>query len=286
MMKNIIIFLSFAFLCIFGFVCLQGGAYAAATSTHYTIPVQIIDLGGAADMNSPSFEIVSKARETYRDFKTSESYSIEDRFMGIVVATGLEPTILRIVPNKGNNDRSYRVTIFGTKFADGTTVSLKAAGKTDIVGTGITVESSASLECDLDLKYAPTGKRDVVVTVPGKGAAILRNGFTVLSGPVDLGNLTCYPNPFNPNTEVCTIEYTLSKDATVNYYCFNQQGSVIWHKTCPAGDAGGSQGDNKVTWNGYSDFSEGVPTGVYVLIITARSGNRELARLKIAVLRQ
>lgn len=280
------LFLLTAILCFCCLAGLQSGAYAAATSESYSMPVQIIDLGGAADMTSPSYEIISKARESYRDIKNSPSYSIDDRFMGIVMASTQEPTVLRITPKQGNNDRSYIVIINGTNFADGTTVILRALNKTDITATLVTVESSTSLECTIDLKGAPTGQRDVIVTVPGKGSAILKNGFTIISGPVELTNLTNYPNPFNPNTEVTTIEYTLSKDATINYYLFNQQGSVIWHKTCPAGDAGGSAGDNKVTWNGRSDFREGVPTGVYVLIITARSGERELGRLKIAVLLQ
>jgi len=283
-MKNSILFLLFIIFCIFSLTGFKGGAYAAATSTSYTIPVQIIDLGGAADISSESYLLTSKMRETYRDFKTSEAYSIEDRFMGMVSSTLVVPTI---TPNQGTTGNTYIVIVNGANFSAGnTSVVLRVAGKTDILATLVTVESSTSLECTINLTNAPTGKRDVIVTVPG-AAETLQNGFTIISsGPVTLTKLTNYPNPFNPNTGVTTIEYTLSKDATIDYYLFDQLGEVVWHKTCPAGDIGGSAGDNKVTWNGNSDFSEGVPTGVYVLVITAASGDRELARLKIAVLRQ
>jgi hypothetical protein len=222
-------------------------------------------------------------RESFRDFKTSESYSIEDRFMGIA-ASSLEPTVLSITPNKGTNNRTYTVIINGTNFAFGATVILRAAGKDDIIATLVTVESSGSMECTIDLNGAPVGKRDVIVTVPG-GAGTLHNGFTIISPSLKLTDPRVYPNPFDPNTQIATIEYTLSKDAAINHYLFNQKGDVIWHKTCPAGDNGGAAGDNKVLWNGRSDFKEGVPTGVYVLIITARSGDKELTRIKIAVLR-
>ncbi len=220
--------------------------------------------------------------------RTSGSYSLEDRFFGMVATSTFEPHVLSITPNWGYNNVTCEVVIRGMNISSDATASLESAAYPNINGANVTVDASGtSLECGFDLNNAPIGKRDVVVTNTGwNKTGKLVNGFEVRSPGLAIHGLHNYPNPFDPNHEVTHIEYTLTRSATLVYYLFNQTGAIIWHRTFPSGDIGGTVGENLVTWDGRTDFGEGAPTGVYVLIINAHSNGKELGRLKMAVLRQ
>src|SRR5437016_14309109 len=85
-------------------------------------------------------------------------------------------TVSAVTPSQGTTGATVPVTIDGSGFANGATVS---------AGAGITVSnvafvSSARLTASFVIDGSTTaGPRDVIVTNPGDGAGALTNGFTV-----------------------------------------------------------------------------------------------------------
>jgi hypothetical protein len=270
-----------------------GTAAFAASSTNYFITAEVIDLGGAIK-TSTNYNLISKLREMQLSALTSNSYSQETTFVGLVYGSGSfstfeVPTISSVAPAAGFNDRSYRVIVNGSNISTDATIQLTRAGQTAVVGTTITYTDMTSVECDLDLNGVESGLWNLVVTNVGWHSAYstLVNGFSITSpGEMKLMSAANDPNPFNPEVESTHIKYKLSRTGPISLYLFNQKGELIWQKNFATGDNGGSV-DNDVLWNGVTDFTEEVPTGVYVLKIVSRAkGVKELGRIKIAVLRQ
>jgi hypothetical protein len=290
-MANILIKRSFILILMLLCCC---GSYAA-TSPNYAISIEVMDLGGAS-MESPGYRLHGKLRDNIPIVITSPSFTIEGRFMGMVYGTGTyitaeTPVVRAIIPHVGYNNALYRVVINGWLISSDAGASLTASSQPTISGTTVTIESSTSMECTFDLSNASAGARNVVVTNTGYGkVGVLAAGFTVQSpGKVDvIGTPSNDPNPFNPANGPTMIKYKLTTSAAISLYLFNLKGALIWQKSIPAGDNGGSAGDNSVAWNAISYFDQQVPTGVYILSIVSNSGgsSRELGRIKIAVLRQ
>jgi hypothetical protein len=286
---NKIILLTFAFLLI-----TLNSAFAGS-SANYFISAEVIDLGGASAA-STNYKMLSKVREAGPQVTTSAGYTLEGRFMGMIVGsgaiiTGETPVITSIRPNKGYNNISYRVVINGANISSDAAASLTSLSQPAINGTDVSIESSTSMECTFDLTGSVVGARNVTVTNTGFGKiGVLASGFTVLSpGRVKIiGTPFNDPNPFNPSSGPTMIKYKLNTSAAITLYLFNQKGELIWQRTYSAGENGGVAGGNAVAWSGISDFREDVPSGVYLLSIISRAGGstRELGRIKIAVIRQ
>ena len=281
-------FILFLIFCCAGILIARTGAYAPI-SPSYAISAEVFDLGGAATASS-GYNLTGKMREIGPQLTTSSGFTMEGRFMGIVTAginDNKTPTVTSITPSESRNNTESSFIRNGANISFDAVATLEADHQTDISSTIMTFESSTSLECRFDLSDMPAGKRNVVVTNTGYGrSGSLSNGFTITTGPVEIiGVPHNDPNPFDPNSGVTTIRYTLSTSASINFYLFNQKGEIVWHKTFRSGDNGGVGGDNAVTWNGRSDFAEGVPTGVYLLSIIASKDTRELGRIKVAVIR-
>ncbi len=283
--KSVLILLMFFWCC---------GAQAA-TSANYAISAEVMDLGGAS-IESSGYRLIGKLRDNVPQITTSPGFTLEGRFIGVVYGTGAfstaeTPVVKKIDPHAGYNNASYRVVINGYLISTDATASLTGPSQPTINGTTVTIESSTSMECTFDLNNAAVGPRNVLVTNVGYGKiGVLAGGFTVQSpGQVDIiGTPSNDPNPFNPSTGPTMIKYKLNTAATISLYLFNQKGALIWQKTIPAGENGGSAGDNAVPWNALTYFNEQVPTGVYVLSIVSNAGGstRELGRVKVAVFRQ
>jgi len=280
---------------IWSLVIAPSGAFASQSAS-YAISAEVIDLGGAS-MESSSYNMFGKLREKRPELTTSSSYTLEGRFLGIVYGSGtistLEtPVVTAVIPNSGLNNNSYEVVINGYNISTDATAALIKSGQTDINGTDISIASSVSMEATFDITGAQAGTWNVIVTNTGYGRSsspTVASRFTVASpGPVKIiGIPVNEPNPFNPSDGSTEIKYTLSTNATIALYLFNQKGELIWQKTFSSGENGGRAGANDPTWDGITAFNENVPTGVYILRIISKSGGiRELGKIKIAVLRQ
>ena len=93
------------------------------------------------------------------------------------VARLVQPSVVSIDPSWGRNIESVSVTnLAGDNFVNGATVRLTAQWKPDIMAADVSVASSSRITCTFDLRKAPSGRRDLVVTNPGgKSSTLLRD---------------------------------------------------------------------------------------------------------------
>ena len=75
-----------------------------------------------------------------------------------------------------------------------------------------------------------------------------------------------FPNPFR-NISGTEMQYTLNKDATIDFLLFNLAARQVLKKTFPSGFPGGSSGPNHVSLTG-SEMS-GLPAGLYYYLLLA-----------------
>lgn len=88
-----------------------------------------------------------------------------------------------VTPDRGGNTGQIGVQILGTGFPnESVTVSLRGAGKQDIVSTSAVVRSDGIIDSNFNLQGASTGVRDVVVSFSGGNSTTLSAGFTVEKG--------------------------------------------------------------------------------------------------------
>jgi hypothetical protein len=101
------------------------------------------------------------------------------------------------------------------------------------------------------------------------------------------GVLTNFPNPFHPPQQPTTILYKLADQAEVTLSIFTLNGAPVLERTFARGAAGGSAGENAVTWDGRNGRGEVVASGGYVLLLEAQgTGNTlHVIRRKIGVVR-
>jgi hypothetical protein len=92
---------------------------------------------------------------------------------------GAAVTVSSVAPNQGVPGTAVPVTITGSGFATGATVSLSGAGVTT---SNVTVGSATQLTATLTIASgAALGARDVTVTNPGGASGMLAGTFTVAS---------------------------------------------------------------------------------------------------------
>lgn len=86
--------------------------------------------------------------------------------------------------------------------------------------------------------------------------------------PTAAGQLTAYPNPFNPQS---TISFSLEKPEAARITLFSADGRpvrVLADRTFPAGP-------NTASWNGRDDRGRGLPSGSYLVRVETESGIRK-----------
>jgi len=95
---------------------------------------------------------------------------------GFAVVSGV--TVSAMTPNQGPPTSVGLVTLSGSGFAPGATVSLSRG---DVTASNVAVTSAAQVTATLTVSNnAPAGTRDVTVTNPNGSAGTLAGGFTVL----------------------------------------------------------------------------------------------------------
>lgn len=118
----------------------------------------------------------------------------------------------------------------------------------------------------------PTTEAEVIVNVGSP------YGVTIVGSPLN------GPNPFSPLRESTIIYYKLSANANVRLYIFDINGQLVWRRSFAAGlEEGGKQGENRVLWNGFTDFNEIASNGIYIYKIVV--GDNVIGKGKIIVLK-
>ncbi|MBD3246338.1 MAG: hypothetical protein GF333_04940 [Candidatus Omnitrophica bacterium] len=90
-----------------------------------------------------------------------------------------EPSVSGIDPATGEHGATESVTISGSNFLDGASVTLTKAGESDIDATGVTVVDSTEITCDVNLTGAAYGSWNVVVANNTGQSDALTDGFSV-----------------------------------------------------------------------------------------------------------
>jgi hypothetical protein len=219
---------------------------------------------------------------------TSSDYYLIGGFVNLMgLSSVLSPIISSIDPVNGYNIAPVHIDkIGGVNFSSKVTVKLSSSGEADIIAKNILVPDSTQINCDLDITGAKAGFWDVVVSSEGNPASSLHNGFEVKSYSYAINLAINSPNPFDNTRENTTIAYRLEQNTDVNIYVFSSTGNLIYKDAYSSGMNGGRAGDNSISWNGVSYYSEVLSNGVYLLHVVERQTGKTLAKGKIMIVRR
>ncbi|MCX6755063.1 MAG: hypothetical protein NT068_00780 [Candidatus Nomurabacteria bacterium] len=104
------------------------------------------------------------AYEVFGTLGTTTIHSAPSTFTMGTTGTSTAPTLTSISPTSGTAGNSYPVTLTGTGFGSGSTVSYGSG----ITVTGVTVVSTTSITADIAIAASATGTRSVSVTSGGQ----------------------------------------------------------------------------------------------------------------------
>jgi hypothetical protein len=280
-----------------------------------TGPVNITNLGGAnfqpgatvrlsksgqTDINAASVVVVNTGKITCTfdltgaaggawDVTVTNSDGRSGSLAGAFTVTFAAPAITGVTPASGTNNGPINITaLSGTNFRSGAAVRLTQTGQPDVVATAVAVPSSGNITCTFDLTGKASGLWDVIVTNSDGQNGTLTAGFKVETPTVSVVKpVVSSANPFNPSVGKTSINYTLSKDANIVIYIYNMRGERVWQYAAPAGESGGTTGNNSVVWDGLTAFQSFASEGVYIVEVTSTDGGgfHVLSRTKVAVVR-
>jgi hypothetical protein len=258
----------------------------AGSSTNYIISAEAFGGGGTFEASSANNKVHGFMEGKAYDIRTSSSYRVGEGVLYAGIGTlALSPIITSISPPSANNTGLVSVTINGANFLTGAVASLELAGQY-ISTESITVVNVNQIICTFNISDKTTGAWSVVVRNTDGRSGTLNGAFNITQagGKLDvISRPINYPNPFNPDIKSTTIKYEISRDAKITLNIYNINGQRIWQKVSYPGEDGGKAGVNEVLWDGYTNFSQVVPNGIYVFQI--ESGGETLATGKIAVFR-
>lgn len=100
-------------------------------------------------------------------------------------------------------------------------------------------------------------------------------------GTLNNKNIYAYPNPFNPERDLVTFRFKLSKDGNVDIRVYDASRALV--ATVASGIALQANTESSIKWNGKNDKGEMVANGVYFYVIESSSGERGIG--KVAALR-
>jgi len=91
------------------------------------------------------------------------------------------------------------------------------------------------------------------------------------------------PNPFRPrHKEGTTIVYILTDNGDIKFIIYDVTGRPVWQRYFYSGAQGGRVNENRIDWDGKTDFGEYAPNGAYIYLIT--HGDTILGKGQMAVM--
>jgi hypothetical protein len=84
---------------------------------------------------------------------------------------------------------------------------------------------------------------------------------------ISLEDLSCYPNPFNPNKQNITVQYYLEDDSDVAIAIYDLLGNLVKTWEIPSGDMNARTGLNQLSWDGRNGSGDIVANGGYILFV-------------------
>ena len=136
-------------------------------------------------------------------------------------------TVLSITPNTGLRGTTVPVTIGGSEFVTGATVTLTKSGQPGIVATNVVVVSPGAITCTLELpSTAASGAWNVVVAIPDGRSGTLTNGFTITLPSITI--ISIAPNTgIQGRTVPVTINGTQFESGTISVQLTRAGASTI-----------------------------------------------------------
>jgi hypothetical protein len=101
--------------------------------------------------------------------------------------------------------------------------------------------------------------------------------------PAGKDAVVSYPNPFNPDSENCTIAYKYATDAQVQIYIFDVTGTIIKMIITNSGSSRASDGYSRYSWDGKNSYGDKIASGVYLVRVT--SGSQGIGKTKVMAVR-
>jgi subtilisin len=208
-----------------------GGGFGSASGTSMATP-HVTGAWAVLKQAAPSAsvaQILAALQTTGLPVTDADSGITKPRIRVEQALSVLVPTVSSLSPNQGTPGATVPVTITGSSFTAGATVSL---------GAGLTVSqpnvvSAAQLTAILTISTSATpGGRDVSVTIPGGGTGTLAGGFAVTAAaPPPSGTVTLVVSG-NPATGPYAVEAqtTLPGALTVNFVV---DGSSVHQESVP-----------------------------------------------------
>ncbi|MBI5778795.1 MAG: Ig-like domain-containing protein, partial [Planctomycetes bacterium] len=107
-------------------------------------------------------------------------------------------------------------------------------------------------------------EQELTVDLDGFGIFALA-GFNAPGASLD--DLSCYPNPFNPNKQQITVQYYLENDSDVAIAIYDLLGNLVKTWEIPAGEQNARAGLNQLAWNGRNGPDDIVANGGYIVFV-------------------
>ncbi len=127
------------------------------------------------------------------------------------------PTVTTITPNSADNDEdSLNITVDGTGFQDGATITLVPDSGPSIDATDVSFINSTQLTGTVDLYNQAEGVYDVVVTNPDDQSGVLNDGFT-LNDVLTVSPVQITPEGGTFIDSVLVDMFTYTEDAVIYY---------------------------------------------------------------------
>lgn len=293
-------------------ISVMAPCFAASESSSYKITLEVLDSGGG-DSTSSGYKVHGKTREREIDNPISSSFKMFAGFIAGAYFKIFDPN-----PPAPINDLAAR----GGANAGEIALNWTAVGDDGNLGTATSYIVKFSItpittqsEFNAAITYVQNWTPLAAGSIENKTLTSLNPGdflyFAIVAVDEagkqgDLGNSpgavvkvppeapvrlvappTHSPIPFNPDLPAAklTIEYRLTKSATIQILIFNVAGELVWKKTYPADTEGGQEGLNRVAWGGISDVYGRVANGVYVYHLVVRENGevRSLGKGKLIV---
>ncbi|MBN1824411.1 MAG: Ig-like domain-containing protein [Endomicrobiales bacterium] len=97
-----------------------------------------------------------------------------------------------------------------------------------------------------------------------------------------LGDLSCYPNPFDPLRQNLTIQYYLISTSEVDIAVYDLLGNLVKTWKLPSGGGGGAQtGLNTHLWDGRNGEGRVIASGGYIVYVRADGQSRKFKVLGV-----
>jgi len=180
-----------------------GGGYGSASGTSMATP-HVAGAWAVLKQAAPAAtvdQILSALQTTGLPITDTRSGTVKPKIRVDQALSALLPTIGALSPNQGATGAEVSVTINGSGFMAGSTVSFSGTG---VTASKVTLVSATQLAVQVTIaSTATSGTRDVTVMNPNGGRGTLAGGFTVTGGastPVTVSSVT--PNQGSQGTAV------------------------------------------------------------------------------------